>query len=96
MKSLAFASPASRNSVRRDCSYLLAMSLILTLATASAQTDLTSEQSAQVGGMGGGSTAIAGQFIPPLGQCHPPTPSVERNLHPGELDCGTGERARLA
>ena len=75
MKSLALASPASRNSVRRDCSYLLAMSLILTLASATAQTDLTSEQSAQVGGMGGGSIATAGQFVSSIGTVTSAAPS---------------------
>jgi hypothetical protein len=66
-KSLALRSPASRNSVRRNCACLLAVSLILMLASATAQTDLTSEQSAQVGGMGGGSIATAGQFVSSLG-----------------------------
>ena len=96
MKSLTLGSPASRNSRRRDCFYLFALSLVLAVAPAMAQSDLNTEHSARAGGRGGSSTAIAGQFIPPLGQCHPPTPSVERNLHPGELDCGTGKRARLA
>jgi len=67
MKSLALRSPAGRNSVRRNCSCLLAVSLILMLASATAQTDLTSEQSAQAGGMGGGSIATAGQFVSSLG-----------------------------
>lgn len=71
MKFLALRSPASRNSVRRNCSCLLAVSLILTLASATAQTDLTSEQSAQVGGMGDGSTATAGQFASSIGAVTP-------------------------
>ena len=96
MKSLALASPASRNSVRRNCSCLLAVSLILTLASATAQTDLTSEQSAQVGGMGGGSIATAGQFVSSIGALTSAALSSGAQFASEELDCGTGERARLA
>jgi hypothetical protein len=65
MKPLVFVSQASCNSPRRQYFYLFVVSLVLTLGSAMAQSDLTPEQSAEAEGIGGSSTIVAGKLVTP-------------------------------